>query len=611
MASVNDLSANQALELSGDGIAGIFPEVKLSAKMRGIQAQNPDGSYDFGTGGYIDHELNLSSYLLNDSIVIRSQVPFLPTNGGAVNNEGDVQIQIANSFKYIATIQNESILDPDSIQNAEVTVSANCGLMDALQLYKGKVIRAPREEEGKTTFSTKAIIWDIIDTEVKLERVAGGDIAPAFYLDSSGGLTKASTIPSGKNIEFQHGITVFDENGDLRSSVSNSKSSEIQLLRVEFSENADDEFALLGKYSIKFTNATQFELTHPDNQIFTGDILTDFNSGNVAINSTYWNVIGDPTDAEIEFYCSYTVSGNPVTIVKNLLYKAFSNDWGNDPDEPASYNVDWLKFTEYEAYFNSTKVYVSETNKENSVFDPFGDSKPLRVRDFCQRILDHIGSQLTFNPEGKISMNCDWYLLPTEFVPTYQAPQLSNGNRRTAAHLLDSTGPKYNRMIVKYGLNPITNNYSGTTTFVISGDSRFNTLRVSFPYFKKSKNDNDVASLNCTLWDIAKKASTVLRATFKPNWGLPIAPGDKFEASFATQPVLPNTVTGRGRYWVIHKVTKRVGGLVDIEAHEVPAHGIPLQVCEWVLCTDSLGVTEPTTPEPNSGFTYEFPFNLA
>lgn len=608
MPSVNELSRNQALELSSDGTAAILPQIKLLAKMRGIQGVNADGSYQLGTGGFVTNDLDLSSFLLNNHVVIKSQIPVLPTNGGATNNEGDVQIQIANSMKYVGAIQDEGILDSDSIQDAEVTISALCGNMDALPLYKGRVIRAPREEEGKTTFSTKAIMWEIIDVEAKLERAVGGQIAPLYYINTDGDLTSAGTSPSGKDITFYHGITIFDENGDLRSSVTNSKPSEIQLLRVDFQE-FDDDFVTLGKYTIKFTSSTQFVLTHPNNQQFTGSTTSHFDSGFVAIDSDYWNIIGDPDGVEIEFYCSYTTKGNPITIVKNLLYKAFSDDWGNNPQEPASQSVDWDRFSDYETYFNSRTIYVSETNTDNSVFDPFSDNKPLRIRDFCQRILDHVGCQLTFNSSGQISMNCDWYLLPTETVPLYQTAHTSSGDTRRPAHSIDSTGPKYNRMIAQYGFNLVTGDYSGRTTFTVAGTSKYNTLRVSFPYFKKTKNDHDVSGLNCTLWEIAKNASSVLKMSLKPNWGLPVVPGDKIEVNLTTQPVLPNSVTGAGQYWQIHRVTKRVGGLVQIEAHMIPTPGVPLRLCEWVLCQDSLG-TEPL-PSPDDSFSYTFPFNLA
>ena len=610
MASVNDLKANQALELSHDGVAAILPEVKITAKARGIQSIAATGAYVFGTGGYVEQELDLSSYILNQHITIKSSIPFLPTNGNPVDNQGDVRIQVNNGIHYLGALQEDAILDPDSIQDSIVVVSANCGSMDTLQLYRGRVIKAPQEQEGSTTFSTKSILWEIIDEPVSGEVAIGGSIITVFAIDADDGtLQQLSYTPSGNRITFHHGITIFNEYGDLRSSVENTKRDQVDILRVDFVAS-NSEPPILGKYTIKFTSATDYTLTHPDKEQFTGNINTTLESGSVRILASYWDVIGEPTDAEITFFCSYTVEGNPITIVKNLLYKGLSGDWGNDQSEPTTQSVDWDRFSQYETYFNSKTVYVSETNKDNSVFDPFQDGKPLRIRDFCQRILDHVGAQLTFNSEGQITMNCDWYLLPNEFVPTYQTAMLSAGDKRAGAHVIDASGPTYNRMVVKYGQNLLTGDYGGSTTFVDTSATNFSTLRVSLPYYKASKNDHDITAMNCTLWEIVKASSTILKMKIKPNWGLPVAPGDKFEVSLSTQPVLPNTVTGKGQYWQIHQVSKRIGGIVEVEAHMVPRHGQPLLLCNWELCTDSLGTQVPVIPGPNSVFTYTFPYTL-
>jgi hypothetical protein len=617
MAHVIDLKRNQAQELSADGLAQIKPVVKLRADAHGVTGTNADGSINFGRGGYLSQELNLTARILNRDVVVKSRIPILPTNGGSTNNEGDVAIQIANGFKYLGTIQDEAILDPDVIQDAEITIEAECGTMDALTIYKGRVVKAPTEEEGKTTFRTKAAWWDLIDKEIKLEYneqngfSANSNTNPLYHLDSTRNLTIRGYTPASGGITFHHGISIWDDSGNLRSSVTNSKSQEVELLRVNFEENDDDEPPLLGKYTIRFyaydaTSGTGFfEVTMPDNRTYTGDTSSQFNEAWIEITPSYWNVIGDPTDAEIEFYATYTVVGNPITIAKNLIYKALSSAWGDDPAEPTSLAVDWTKWAELEAYFNGVTVYVSETNEDNKVFNPFTDSKPLRAKDFIQRVLDHVGCQLTFNESGELSVNCSWYLLPTEQVYTYTTATLSAGDTRKASHSIEASGTKYDRMLVRYGLNPITGDFSGRFVAVNSAAATPNTIEFAFPYFKRSKNDYDVQALQNTLWDIVQKAHVILKAKLKPNWGLPLLPGDKMAVNFTTAPVLPNSNTGRGQYWQIFRVSKRIGGLCEIEAHEIPDPFVPLRGCFWELCADDLCTGNVDPSATALGFNYE------
>lgn len=617
MAHVIDLKRNQAQELSADGLAQIKPKVTLRADAHGVVSTNADGSITFGRNGYVSQSLNLTGRITNNDVVIKSQIPVFPTNGGRTNNEGDVTIQIANGFKYLGTIQDEAILDPDTIQDAEITITAECGAMDELSVYKGRVVHAPVEEEGKTTFRTKAIWWDIIDEEIKLEYnestgFAGNtNTTPRFHLDSSRNLTLSGYTPTGKNITFHHGVTMWTESGELRSSVTNTKSQEIELLRVDWRED-NDEPPLLGEYRIKFyaynssTGVGFFEVRMPDNRTYTGSTAAQFSESWIEITPSFWNIIGDPTDAEITFFASYTVSGNPITIVKNLIYKALQNNWGDDPAEPVSLSVDWAKLTELENYFNGITVYVSETNDSNDVFDPFSGSKPLRAKDFVQRILDHIGCQLTFNELGELSINCAWYLLPTEQTYTYTTATLAKGSERKAAHSISAAGPKYDRMQIRYGLNPLTGDYAGRFVAVNSTAANPNTIDIAFPYYKISKNDYDVQTLQNTLWQIVQKAHVRLKMSLKPNWGLPLAPGDKMAVNFTTQPVLPNASTGRGQYWQIYRVSKRIGGVCDIEAHEIPDPFVPLRGCFWELCADDLCTGEVDASASALGFNYTF-----
>jgi hypothetical protein len=102
-----------------------------------------------------------------------------------------------------------------------------------------------------------------------------------------------------------------------------------------------------------------------------------------------------------------------------------------------------------------------------------------------------------------------------------------------------------------------------------------------------------------------QKAHVILKAKLKPNWGLPLLPGDKMAVNFTTAPVLPNSNTGRGQYWQIFRVSKRIGGLCEIEAHEIPDPFVPLRGCFWELCADDLCTGNVDPSATALGFNYE------
>ena len=142
MPHLYDLDTSQKEELISPGLSRIKPKVSLRAKMLGASSQNPDGSYVFGTE-YQESEIDVTCGILNEAIVIKSEIPVLPTKSGRSNQQGNVRIQLDNTERYISTIGDESTLDYFNIQDAEFTIQAEAGAMTPLDIFKGKVVRQP------------------------------------------------------------------------------------------------------------------------------------------------------------------------------------------------------------------------------------------------------------------------------------------------------------------------------------------------------------------------------------------------------------------------------------------------------------------------------------
>lgn len=585
MAHIFDLDSTQKQELLSPGLSAIGPKVLMRSKMKGALSSNPDGSVNFGPN-YQVLEVDLSCGILNNDIVIKSDIPALPTQNGRANNQGNVRIQIDNTQKYLSAVQEEAIMDYQTIEDAEITITATAGSMNELPMFKGRVVRTPVEEEGQTTFDVRSSLWDIIDVELVLEKaLSGGTINPVYYASFSGGVVNTPTISNG--IEFYHGISCWDEYGGMTTSVNNDGADKIQIYRIDFQALTDGTNPQLGLYEIKFISSVEFLLTQPDNQRFLGSINADFSGGFVNIPMTAWNVTGDPTGTTIEFNCYYTVKGNPISIVKNILYKAFTGEWGKAYIEDPTLLIDWDKFNCIENYYQGTDVYISETNEDNDVFSPQKTDKPFRIKDFAQKILDHVNCQLKFDSQGRISINSSLYLCDGESSVIYESCHLSTGETRASGHRIFGEGQKYDFMRIKYGLNPVSGNYGGTQIFFDQIKSKYqNIFEVSYDYFKKGIHDALFFSA-CHSWELLKYADIRLELNFLPNWGLAIEPGDKFEVNFTVQPVLPNS-SGLGRYWEAYSVSKRVGGIVNVKARIINSITNPKSICEMIICEDRI-----------------------
>lgn len=591
MAHLLDLSPDQRDELISLGVAAILPRVILSGQMKGSVSTNAAGVVTFSPN-YQTSEFDVTKGIRNNRLVIKLQVPVLPTQNGRSSQAGDVQVQIDNTVHYVATVQEGAFLDYNNLQDLEFTITVECGGMTPLPIYRGKVIQQPTEEEGLTTFQLAPTIWDILDVELVLEKATGGDIETVFSVDpTTGVITNTTYTDPLLRVEHFHGIVTFDEWGQSRAAITNDSAEKIDLTQVDFSDYTEPltgitYYPLLGKYTLEFFSETGFQVTQPDNQVFTGNTALDFTQGYLSIPATAWNILSDPTGAKLELFAYYTVKGNPVSMVKNLLYKALSGNWGYDFSADPALPVDWSTLATLESMYDGTTIYVSETNRDNEVFSPHTPDKPFRIRDFCQKILDHIGCQLTFTPEGKLTVNSSWYLLPSQQVRQYTSSQLSSGTQRAASHRIFGGNPRFDAMIIRYGLNAYTGNYAGKYEFREGVRTKYNSLSAAYDYYKSGIHDFDIAGMDSRTWAVVKKSDIRLEMSLLPNWGLPVNIGDRFSVSFTVQPILPNTANGLGEFWEIYDINKPIGDVVKVQAKAIPEPVAIKRICEFVICTN-------------------------
>ena len=543
----------------------------------------------------------------------------------------------------MSTIGDRSTLDYFSIQDAEIDIKATCGAMTALSMYKGKVSRQPTEEEGSTTFDIRTIIFDLIDVELKPEIASDfkPQIVNEFYLSDSGAIVNNS-YEDVLGIEHIHPLATFDEYGRARPWITNTNPEKVTLKEVVFAPK-DGVIPPLGKYTIEFQNDTDFLVTQPDSSTLPGKTSQLFTSGFVQIFPNFWNINAGELAAsapytpgrryftdqvvyyqgyywrmdyvsstippgeelsgwtklsvdlglqgtKIEFYCSYTAKGNPIRIVKNLIHKALTGRWGKEFALDTSVNVDWGALDDLELIYSSVQIHLSETNRDNSVFNPQTTDKPLRIRDILQKILDHIGCQLAVDLNGRLTVNSSFYLMPGKQLYTYESGQLSSGDTRKPSHKLFGGSGKIGYMRVKHGYDVVNDSYGGKVVFVGDGGEKGKVFEMSLPYYAQTQG-GQVRSIGAKWFDIVKSSDVRLEMSMKPNWGLPLRVGDKLKVNLSVQPILPNTRTGLGEYWEIYDITKKIGGVVKVKCKMIPAPAEIEQsslVCFAIVCESTV-----------------------
>ena len=572
------------------------------------------GKYQYDTTETETHCFDLTKAVKNDSIVISKTIPELPTfdGAGSLTQYSNVKLQIQKMYgsfwQYVG--QGAGIT---RLQDSSVEISLSMADMPDLLQFKGGIKTSPKEEFDSVTFDVRSSMWDIVGRELQTNQYNTSAIA----FPGTGVITEAVNTYTGvttpsQRLTYHSPIITFNELAQSRGLVKASDASNVDLIEVALHANKP---AKLGKYTLKWLNDTTVEFTTPTtgtNVLTHGSITAPTTSLTLTLPTALSNESGlinitvyvsnpqapaayvDIKGKTIEFWLAYTVEGNPISIVLDMLVRSISGDWNTsaaitlDPNLPINYSI----FQEMEDRFDFTTLYVSEWNKENDVYSYKNDTKPIQVKNIAQKILDHIGCQLTYDTEGKISINTNWFYNDSNLL--WRLGSIHCGVKGTGfvpSHSVDD-GKVYKRMEVFYAENSFTGESAGfyeknapdSLVGIYGVNDKPEAFKASLPYFKLGVSDLLVSAIVEYLWKWVQVSHIRLSATILPQFGASLDVGDKFIADFTTEPILPNTDKGWGKYFMIYGINKKIGGEVEIQAIATPEPILPAKWCEAKWC---------------------------
>lgn len=561
--------------LLGTAIADIRIVCQITAFTRAVAAYAGDGTPLFGPGTPRVTWMDLTR-LSSAPVSISLQKPVLPADGTADNTitASEVSLQYINTDEYFAVTQLPSILESTRIEQARMVLAAQVGddPLTRFPLYKGRVIGLPQEEFGFTTFTIRDELWAIIRTPVLFEKFAYTQHTQVLGGALSHGTFTIGSV--GDTATYYDGVVAFAEEGQPLTSVSNSKPDDVEILRIVVGNEA-----LPGKYLLEFVDQINYRVVYPDNEVLTGAANTLY-PGTPGLNSTIiipgsaWAITGDPTGAKIEFYVSYVVRGNPVTVIMNLLEKGFLGNWGSVPTFPATAPVDWQAFRDVQAYYAGFEVFIDSTNKDNKVWAKRRGQRPLSVLQLCQQIADHIGCQILVDAYGFVSISA-----PGIF-PEVVHDMRDHGNQPAIISHVVEAQTRFNFVKLNYGFNTINDSFSTHLIYDERTDPADERVEytMNFPFYKQDRSLYEMQRVGDIFMGRFLRSFVRVTLKVKPNWGLAILPGDRFRLVTATQPRLD-------MYVEVYSVDKNVGGEVIVRVVKTEAPLTTTDVfCEAEFC---------------------------
>lgn len=390
-------SVIDAVRLNGLKYQDVTVLMKCRAKYS--TAQSANGKHTFSTE-YKYLEVDITDRLAeSEPLRIQTKKPEVPTGSGTGMRGANVRVVLINTDTYWSARQDGAILDPATITNATIEVKVKIGTVD-ITLYKGRVIGLPEERQGKTAFTIRDAVSDIVDKPIRWERI--GDDQEMKIDEAGQPVISWEVVGTGnKHLRFFDAYTAFDEFGYPVSTLGSSKAL---LKNIDFTGAGINNNGLdLGQYRIKFTSTTGYTFTGPNFPVIYGSTTQDLDTTIVKIKASDWIITEDPTGEEISFQVCYTVSGNPVTLIRRLLEHGILGTWGNEPQQYPFLPIDYEKLDLLENRHQGVTVYVSETNDSNEVFLLGSQSRPLSVKNVVEKLCEHLGISMIVNEEGKIS----------------------------------------------------------------------------------------------------------------------------------------------------------------------------------------------------------------
>jgi len=542
------------LDLTGDLKEILFNNVVQDLKTRvwfkgRARVATITNGFPVFTGGFQDVFFELSNRVLGD-ITLSLSRPFLPLQGSENSIKAtQIKVQVQNTDGFIATTQDGAVIDPDSIEGGTIYVSLGFdSTLDEFDLFTGRIIGLPTEERGKTIFQVRDTIWEGIKTPLQFENYGNINGKIQESREVNGALINTVVTlenPRGFDYEALAGYALYGEDATIITAVSNSDVDTIGLDKLTIKNAAD-----LGRYFIEFVDDTEFRVTHPDNTILYGNIDDDFESDFLLIKAVDWDakvakavIVGLDTETifvasrevKIEIQVYWSASGNPVSIIKNLIEKGLAQNWGDEPGLGATTSnqrVAWSTFDELEVRFDGYEVFVSVTNGDNKVFERRAGNKPINAITLAQEVARHIASAIVIDNNGMITIS----------GPFVYDSTLHPLDDDFAIMKHKVTGIKRsNFVITKYGYNDLANTYGLDTEnqdLRQNTDIEFEELTFSFPFYKAGINDNQVQLVRDLFIDRIVRNPVQIEATIKRNFAITMIPTDRFQLDTATQPKL-------------------------------------------------------------------------
>lgn len=585
-----------------EATGAIEPRVTMTCRAKYSISQNANGTHNFSSV-YVRATIDITNRLDRSSPIRQvTKKPEVPTGSGTDTRGANVQITLLNPDKYWAVTQTGAILDPDSITNAYIDVYLPLGGSE-IKIYRGRVIGLPTEQRGKTIFTIRDAVADLIDIPVRWENISADQNTSV----SETGILSVSAHTTASGLRFYDAYTYFSYDGTPVPAVSNSKGDAVALLDIDFTTPVLQSQEI-SQWEIEFLDAATYRLVGPNVPTVYGNVNNDLDFDFVKIPSSSWQILGDPTGAKITFHTCYTVSGNPVTIMKRLIEHGFLQTWGSEPTEPTYLPVDWPTFNRLEKEFAGVTVYVSETNKDRSVYN-LGDQKPISVKNLVEWISEHIGSSLIVDDQGRISVT-SIYKPPSKLIYDINSSMIES-------HSFTGNRKRFDLLNIRYGTDPISSGYNSETifsditvteydptedydegdvvklngiywqnvvpnaagSFIITNWVQFtpNTYNLNLRYFKTGASDIFVNALQCyylpRIWSSYRQITCKVLTQF----GITLRAGDVVRFDLDEQPA-------RTFYAEIVKVSKVIAGEVSVTAQEIPEPSTAENWCEGDYC---------------------------
>lgn len=573
---VPDLQPAQTAALNRFGFSLINWRVVAYVDTFKIKGVNGAGKIEYDNTTIENTSIDLTPFILNQDIILNATIPVLPTTDGKDTKASNIDIQVSNIQAVLASVQQGAVIDINNLYKSKVEIYVNLGAGITEMYYYGGNIYAIAESNGSTILS----IRDYSFTKFQnawLFAVTGG----LYYINTSGVVVNTPVVfaPSMAypymNYKIYAGICNFDEFGNVGTSIEGVDSLVYEIREIYFLYPPITAIApLLGQYSVEFTTDTKFIVTTPNGIKYNGNIAVTFSEGSIYIPTTAWVIIdttpGKMKGQKFTFYDSFCVSGNPISIVRDLIYRASTNDWVNTPTYTFT-GVDWAAFDYYEMLFRNVVVYITEFNSNNDVFLPLSPSEKNRLtcKQIIAKIMSHIGCQITFDNQGRISMNVTWYSLGGQSIWQLGSIHCGESQEQRASHSLTQTKPiRFLRVLFGFNKLKSSSNFAETVLkgeIIVDDQDEQEVFEVGFEYYKYGISRNLIKTkIGELLWRSLSLQHIRLNAKVLPNFGVSLQVGDKFIADFNVAPVLPNTEKGIGQYWQIYNISKgKRGATID------------------------------------------------